>query len=365
MNILTKESMKIAMLYGGGQIPSANHILGVFAEKLLHLGFEVYGVHKSFLGLTDSSCYERITLKKAREIQKMPGTYLSTCRDVDPANDMYFYKIIENLREKDIHVLIIPGGDGSSRAGRDFVYCARQTGYPIQVIFVPCTIDGIEGSETIGKDPAVKESTRHVVSIIANAWATWRPTYKVPRVAIIEIQGRNRNDIAVGVMDNLINDYINKYNINDVKIIFIPAGHKWKVETLVNKVLAEDKKVAIVVAEGAVPEDIFWDAFTGKGIGQKLETIVKCRKLREANLDVVGYLSQTNNCVSEEEMNKIDEWTSFAIKFMTETDESIAVIKNGEDYTYMSLKEFADGTNSKKAVSLTEEEKAKFKDYLV
>ena len=365
MNLLTQQLVKILLLYGGGQIPSANYTLGIFAERFLQLGFEVQGVHKSFMGLADRSCYERITLKDARKIQKMPGTYLSTCRDVDPASDKYFFKIIDILKEKDIHVLCIPGGDGSSRAGRDFAQRAKDIGYPIQIIFVPCTIDGIEGSETIGKDPAIKESTRHTISIITNAWATWRPTYEVPRIAIIEIQGRNRNDIAVGVMNNLINDYILKYNIKDVKIIFIPAGYEWKVESLMDAILSTDQKVAIIAAEGATSKDIFWEAFSGKGIGQKLENIVTSKKFREANLNVVGYLSQTNDCVSEAEMKMIDEWTSFAIKFMSETDESIAVIKNGEDYSYKLLKEFADATNSKKAVSISEEEKQKFKEYLI
>jgi 6-phosphofructokinase len=51
----------IAILYGGGQIPTGNYIIAEIAKQLLKLECELYGVHKSFLGLGDENCYERFS----------------------------------------------------------------------------------------------------------------------------------------------------------------------------------------------------------------------------------------------------------------------------------------------------------------
>lgn len=357
----------IAVLYGGGQIPSANIVLGKLMEKLLKRGdLTVYGVHKSFMGLADSSCYEEFTLQKAREIQLQIGTYLSTCRKVNPSEDQWFEKIITNLKKRNIRTLMIPGGDGSSRAGNALRKRAKEEGYDLQIVFIPCTIDGIHGSDTIGIDSAVDESERHATLIMANAFATLNPKFLGPRVAIIEMQGRNRNDIAVNVMRKIIaKRKVGSYYIPDINLIFIPTGYEWSYYDLLNNVNSTGKETAIIVSEGAKPIQNYWDeALEGNSVGDKIRNLIKNGKIREANLDVVGYLSQSNDQISEEEMKKIQDWVSFAVKTMYKTDESIAVIKKN-DFETMSLRDFAKETESEKPIPLSEDELVEFKKYLL
>lgn len=356
----------IAVLYGGGQIPSANIVLGKLMERLLRRGdLTAYGVHKSFWGLSDSSCYEEFTIQKAKEIQKQIGTYLSTCRKVNPAEDKWFEKIISNLKEKNIRTIMVPGGDGSSRAGNALIQRAKEEGYELQVVFMPCTIDGINGSDTIGIDSAVAESERQASLIMVNAFATWNPNFLGPRVAIIEMQGRNRNDIAVNVMKKLIHKgTIGSYHISDIDLIFIPAGHNWSYYNLLKRVNSTERETAIIVSEGAEPTESYWNAaVSGNSVGDKIKKLIKDSKVREANLAVVGYLSQANDQISEAELKKIQDWVSFAVKTMYATNESIAIIKTN-DFETMSLEAFAKATESEKAIPLGEEDLDKLKSYL-
>lgn len=356
----------IAVLYGGGQIPSANFVLGKLMEKLLKRGdLTVYGVHKSFWGLSDSSCYEEFTIQKAKEIQTQVGTYLSTCRKVNPAEDKWFEKIISNLKEKSIRTIIVPGGDGSSRAGNALAQRAKKEGYEIQIVFIPCTIDGINGSDTIGIDSAVAESERQASLIMTNAFATWNPQFFGPRVAIIEMQGRNRNDIAVNVMKKLIDKRtIGSYHISDINLIFIPAGYDWSYYDLLKRVNSTERETAIIVSEGAEPIESCWNAAVdGNSVGDKIKNLIKKGEVREANLAVVGYLSQSNDQISEAERKKIQDWISFAVKAMYATNDSIAAIKTN-DFETMSLEEFAESTESEKAIPLTNEEVDTLREYL-
>ena len=356
----------IAILYGGGQIATANITIGMFAEKLLQLGFQVYGVHKSFLGLVDEACYERFSLKKARSIQSQIGTYLSTCRKVDPASEEYFAKIIKTLEKFNIHTIILPGGDGSSRAARDFVIKAYEANYPVQIIFVPCTIDGIPNSETIGFASAVEETLAHVLLMTVNSLATWHPDFATPRIPIIEIQGRNRNDIATEVVKTIKKGKkIGKYNVKDINFIYIPAAYDWTISSFLDRVFRENKETVVVIAEGAMPSDIFWDAIKGKGSGEKVQNILESTKKKQTNLNIVGYLSQTNDCITDEEIKKIDIWTSFAINALLYSRDSVAVIKNGKCYSTMPIDDFADQTDSKHAIPISREDAEVLKEYLL
>lgn len=358
----------IAIIYGGGQIPTANLVTGKLGEKLIQKGAKVYGVHKSFLGMLDQFCYEKFTLQKTREIQIQLGTYLSMCRNVDPSKEPWFTDIVKRLNEFVINTLFIIGGDGSSRAARELLLKMQQVERKIRIIFIPCTIDGIPNSESIGFDSAVAESFRHVCAMIVNAFATWNPNYDLPRIPIIEIQGRNRNDIAVGVMKKIIDcGKIGKYCINEFNIIFIPSAYSWSYKELLKNLYVSDTKTAIIAAEGAVPIETDWNTIPVKGVGQKLENLIKADAVRECNLDIVGYLSQTNDSITETEIQKIEDWVSFAVNFLfehAETEDSFAIIKNKNEFSAMPIKEFADATDSKNAIPLTEEEYKEFEKYL-
>ena len=355
----------IAILYGGGQIPTANQVISDFTEQLLRKGYKVYGVHKSFLGLGNINCYEELDILKAMNITKEPGTYLSTCRKVDPASDKWFENILKTLKSMDIHTILLPGGDGSSRAAVDLVKRVQAAGYFLQIIFVPCTIDGIPNSDTMGIEPAVCETLRHVILMTVNAIATWNPKYILPRIPIIEIQGRNRNDIAVEVLNRIINNgKIGQFQLDDINLILIPTAYEWSFGKLLKQIYEDGRPTVILIAEGAKPVEKYWNAFVGNGSGEKLQNLINADGERETNFDKVGYLSQTNDSNPSSEIIKIKNWAEYTVEAMAMTRKSIAVIKNGADFSTMNLEDFAKATDSDEGIPLSDETVKNLINYL-
>ncbi|MDO5556353.1 MAG: 6-phosphofructokinase, partial [Clostridia bacterium] len=361
---------KVAVLYGGGQIPSANIVLGKLMEWLISMKCVVYGIHKSYMGLADEACYEKFTITKAQQIQKQIGTYLETCRNVDPSANEWFDRIIVLLSKFNIHKLFICGGDGSVRAATDFEKKCEEIGYDMRIMFIPCTIDGINGSLSIGRQSAIAESIRRVSSMIVNSFATWDAGLIGPRIPIIELQGRNRNDIIVNVMKRLIKEEdIGRYKISDINLICVPSGHMWSYVKLINSILKTDKLTAIIVAEGAKPIEQWWEAISGKGIGEKLFNLinlsrVKGKPIKKANLDVVGYLSQTNDLISKEESDEINLWTLAATIHATKCNSEV-IIKKGTQIACIKLQDLRQlNPNSKEPEILSEEDLKLLKPYL-
>lgn len=352
----------VAIVYGGGQIPPANYITGLIAEMLLNLGCTVYGVHKSFMGMANTSNYELIDSVKAACIKNQIGTYLGTCRGVDPASDEWFELIYQCLKAKGIHTLIIPGGDGSSRAMSDFFMKIKElhSGYRLNILFIPCTIDGIEGSETIGLDSAVELTYKNALFIAENAFATNRPQYPTGRVAVVETQGRNRNDISYRVVKRLANHW------DDDQMIYIPAAYSWSFSDVLHRINYANREILVVISEGAEPIEGYWEAISGKTPGAKLETLITVTGKKEVNLNVIGYLGQTCDIV-ESDRRKCEEWVRFL-------EGKICSLKHGEScalalvknnfFEAVSLIDFAAGTTSNVAMPLSKKEKTEVIRYL-
>lgn len=359
--------MDVAVLFGGGQIPDANIVTAKLIKKLLRrLDVIVYGIHKSFMGLADLECYEKFNFQKADEIERFPGTYLSTCRKVDPSSNEWFGKIMKNLVKKQIKTIFLIGGDGSSRAAKDFLRRAKREGYDyLQIVYIPCTIDGINGSETIGLESAVLESERQANFAMINAFATWNPKFKGPRVAVIEMQGRNRNDIAINVMNRLISKgAVGCYSLSKVNLIFVPTGYNWSFTNLLEKINSSNKETAVIISEGAKPIEPYWEAIEGENAGRKLENLIKKSGIREVNFQLIGYLSQTNGMTSQKQIELIEEWTSVASSAIDVTKQSIAVVNDGEAFKLETIENFAAKNSSEKPVPLTDKEMEALASYL-
>lgn len=354
----------VAVLYGGGQIPSANIVLGKLIEWLISMNYIVYGIRKSYMGLADEEGYEKFILEKAQQIQSQLGTYLEMCRKVDPSSKEWFNRITELLKKFDIHTLFICGGDGSLRGATDFEAKCREIDFPMRIIFIPCTIDGINGSLSIGKNSAVAESIKRVEAMIVNSLATWDAGLIGPRVPIIELQGRNRNDILLSVCEWLAKkEYIGRYKVSDINIICLPAGYEWSYAKLMETIINAQKPSVIIVAEGAIPLEPWWEAISGEKVGHKLEKLINSIKvngnpIKKANPDIVGYLSQTNDIISEQDIKRIDLWTLIAAQTLYLSDNgSKAIVDIGKGPEWIELQDLADkNPNSEETVPLSTEE---------
>lgn len=367
-NVFVGKKNNMAVVYGGGQIPEANVLMGCIIGSLLKYA-PVYGIHQSYKGLGRSECYEKMTSAKAKQIKNQIGTYFSTCRDFNPAADENFPDILKQCKAHKIRLLVICGGDGSARGAVELAAKFRKARYKIQIIWLPCTIDGITGTEVVGKHSAVLKSVEDVMNIAVNAWATYDHGLKGPRVAIVELMGRNRDDILIDVLKFIQNyETIGKYNLSDIRIIANPSDHEWSYNQLIFDVLDEEKPVLILTSEGAKPVESSFNAINDKGVARKLAMLFNLTEVKKANCHVVGYLSQTNSVNSHEE-KECSTW-AYALEAMLQTQakysEAEALCYCCDRFCLKPLTEITEqNPSSKETIPLSEKDRAFLEEYLI
>lgn len=369
-----KARRNIAILYGGGQIPEANPLMGEIISLLFRSGefAQIYGIHQSYEGMANSECYELMTEAKAVEIQDQIGTYFGTCRNFDPSSDENFPEILKQLKERGITDLIVTGGDGSFRAGRDMEKKLKENNYFLNMFFLPCTIDGIEGTESIGTKAAVMQTYERTIFVAANAWATFDHGLKGPRVAVVEAMGRNRDTILCGTIDLIETaGKIGKFKLDEFRIFAIPSDHEWSVTDLVAEVNTTEEPAVVMVSEGAKPKEKWFDLIDASGVAKKIAALIDIEKVKRANSDIVGYLSQSNS-FGLECRSIYDDYMPWVICLSSciincsEYANAQAIIKNGKDVSCIALTEItAKNPNSKEIVPLTKKDKEIISKYLI
>lgn len=363
----------IAILFGGGQIPQANFLMGEIIMLLIErVNTIIYGIHASYKGLISDKAYERMSIEKAKSIKKQIGTYFSTCRSFDPASDEYFDLILNQIISRNIKILFVTGGDGSARALKDLAKRLRQANCRVNIIFIPCTIDGLTGSIAIGIKAAVNESLRRIKLIAVNAFATFDNGLKGSRIAIVEMQGRNRDDILLTTFDKLLKSKrIGKFKISEINIFLIPSSWKWSIIDLLNKVQSLDTPTLILVSEGAKPTEGWFEQINGSSVAERISNMINSNKIRKSNYDVVGYLSQSNDCIDKEQKQEIIEWAKFSIDYIIENEKknnsyATAIVKREDGLQAISLEELVSlNPNSKDTVPLSLEKIEELKNYLI
>ncbi|MBQ0017669.1 MAG: 6-phosphofructokinase [Clostridiales bacterium] len=176
---------KIAVLTSGGDAPGMNAAIRAVVRKAIAAGMEIYGVRRGYEGLIDDDIVQ-MTSRDVGGILYRGGTVLRTARSerfMDPA---WVDVAAENLRKREIEAIVVIGGDGTYRGGREL----SQRG--ITVAGVPATIDNDLGytDYTIGFDTAVNT----VVELI-NKIRDTSDSHK--RTTIMEVMGRSCGDIAL------------------------------------------------------------------------------------------------------------------------------------------------------------------------
>ncbi|MBE5819916.1 MAG: hypothetical protein E7310_03760 [Clostridiales bacterium] len=366
--------INIAIMYGGGQIPEANSLMGAIATLLLRrkeFG-NVYGIHQSYAGMANEKCYELLTEAKVSVFEDQIGTYFGTCRNFDPSAEENFPWILQQLKAHDIHALIVCGGDGSFRAGRDMERKLKEANYPLNMFFFPCTIDGIKGSKSIGTKAAVKQTYERAIYVAANAWATFDYGLKGPRVAVIEAMGRNRDTILCEVLKLIKKEgKIGKFKLEDIRLIALPSDHKWSVEALVKEVNNSEVPTLIMASEGAFPKEKWFKLIdVTNGVAKKIAALIDIEQQKRANADVIGYLSQSNSfgleCreIYEDYLPWIECLNNEIANFSSYSEAQAIICECGVHcvpLTYM-----ADlNPNSKAIVTLSPEDKEILKDFLI
>jgi 6-phosphofructokinase len=125
-----------------------------------------------------------------RAVAKSPGSALGSSRQPLASSDLE--RIVDIFRARDIRIFFYTGGNGSMMTASEIAKCARESGYELQVIGIPKTIDNdLQGTDhTPGYASAAKFFATAVRDVGADNKA-------LPgQVEIIEVLGRNTGWIA-------------------------------------------------------------------------------------------------------------------------------------------------------------------------
>lgn len=288
-----KQYKKIGVLTGGGDCPGLNAVIRAVVRTAVGAGSEVWGIKNGFGGLVENQM-EKLGLAKVSGILPRGGTILGTTNRDNP----FHYRVtadgtttycdksgqaLQNLRQAGIEALIVVGGDGSLKIGREMA------GLGLPVVSVPKTIDNdIAGTErTFGFDTAVAVATDALDRLHTTAESHHR-------VMVLEVMGRYAGWIA-----------LHSGLAGGADCILIPEI-PYNMDAVLGKIAERRKQGKLfsimVVAEGARPTG---GELTGKkpaagssekirlgGIGEKLAEQIETLTGAESRCTVLGHLQR-------------------------------------------------------------------------
>lgn len=192
------KTRRIGILTGGGDAPGLNAVIrAVTKSALLGDGIEVIGIRDGFEGLILPDRIMPLTLDSVRGILPRGGTVLGTTNRGNPFNypvekdgratsEDLSDQVVARISELGIDALLVVGGDGSLRIGRDL---ARK-GVP--VVGIPKTIDNDLSSTdaTFGYNTALTTATEALDKLHTTAESHHR-------IMLLEVMGRYAGWIAL------------------------------------------------------------------------------------------------------------------------------------------------------------------------
>lgn len=186
MNTFNKP--KVAIGQAGGPTPVVNaSLIGFLEEARDH--FRVFGIVNAMQGLVEDWLIEVDDNKfgKIREYFRIPGSVLGSGRWRMAPGD--FAVAVDHLRRRDIHYLVLIGGNGTMYACRQMELAAQAAGYDLTVIGIPKTVDN-DLFET-DHSPGYGSAVRYVAASVRDIGEDLKSMQNFETVRIIETMGRN------------------------------------------------------------------------------------------------------------------------------------------------------------------------------
>ena len=296
-------SSNALVTHGGGLVDCSKQILMRLASNLSKgkVFDKIFIGQYSFESFYNSDFLHIYDEDLVKKVQDTRGTFFGTCREINLTDPILLDRSIMLLKKNEIKTIIIAGGDGSARQVAEISEDLEKEG--INIIFaIPLTIDGINGGLSIGITQATRESIRQIENIVSTSLQT-RDKEKFG-VVVVELQGRNRDDIMAKVLLQFIKTKrIADISLSDMLLRVVPANIKTDKKKLIAEVNDSTKKTLILLSEGAeikIPE-------------LKDEINRKVRSL------VVGHPSQSNNMTTEADIAKYNEWIDSVTKYIEES----------------------------------------------
>ena len=301
------------VIFGGGLTDPAKSVL-MYLGKTIYLSNKFNNVYLGKYSFESFFNYDYL-IEYNENLEKLiydkRGTFFGTCRDINLTKDQHLLnRSIFCLKQNNIDTIFVIGGDGSARQVAEISEILNENG--INIIFVvPMTIDGINGGESIGLAQATRESIRQIENIVSTSLET--KSNQEFGVVIVELQGRNRDDIMAETVLNFVrNGQIADNKIDDILFRVVPANIKSDINKLVDEVNNSSQKTLILLSEGA---KIKLSRLSSK-ITRKVRTLV------------VGHPSQSNNMTTEEDIKQYNDWIDTASKhILSNLDHSYCMVK--------------------------------------
>lgn len=177
--------MRIGVLTSGGDAPGMNAVIRAIVKVAHSYGIEVYGVKRGFVGLIENQIAP-LTLRDVDNIAEIGGSILKSARTEKFYEDIYVNQAAENLKQKDIHGLVVIGGDGSFKGAE------KLSRFGVNVVGIPGTIDNdLQYTNfSIGFDTALN-TVLDAIGKIKDTGSTHE------KGTIVEVMGRNCGDLAL------------------------------------------------------------------------------------------------------------------------------------------------------------------------
>ena len=177
--------MRFAVLTSGGDAPGMNAAIRSVVRTVIAHRDTIFGVYEGYKGLVEGNLRE-FTRSDVSEILSKGGTILGTARLPEFSKVEVQLKAIEQLKKRDIDVLICIGGDGTFEGA----YALSKLGF--RTIGIPATIDNDVASTdfTIGFSTAL-----NTVSYAIDKLRDTSSSHQ--RCSIIEVMGRDCGDLAL------------------------------------------------------------------------------------------------------------------------------------------------------------------------
>jgi len=277
------------VLYGGGLCDCAAYYISTFAKKLdeRNIFNEVFVGYFSFRALTEEGLIKQWKELNGIVEKVFPG-YFGTARETDLTDLVLQKRAIQTCKDNGIGWIFLAGGDGSARQMSEIAESFSKEG--IQWIFtMPLTIDGINGGGSLGIQAAVEASLNQIEFVSSTALRTLQGN-AFPGI-VFELQGRNRDDILISVLDKIrCKNKFADFKLEEIDIISIPANYEWNEQELRKRLNLKvhpyggrlcGKPVVILLSEGAsiTMEDVI---LLGKEEGRKIRSYA------------IGHFSQVN-----------------------------------------------------------------------
>ena len=180
---------RVGIITCGGLCPGLNNVIrGLVLELADNYGVtEIFGFRDGYRGLVGEAEPLRLTHAVVADIHNMGGTILGTSRgNQDPE------QMVDTLREHEICILFVIGGDGTLRGAQRIADVADRAGYPLSVIGVPKTIDNDVPyiDQSFGFQTAFTRATESIKAARTEASSTPNG------VGLVKVMGRHSGFIA-------------------------------------------------------------------------------------------------------------------------------------------------------------------------